>query len=112
MARRSTPDPLDDAMYVADLPPQAWIGIVLFIVSGLWAVFGNLFLTSQLQKRGAKIPFMLQGSTIFMYFRFRPRDDPRRTDRIAASVAVAVVVLVATVYFLGPYIWPANPPRL
>ena len=93
-------------MYIADLPWQAWLGFALFVPSILWALIGNLSLTGKLKQRGVQIPFHLQGMTLFMYPKYRPRKNAEQMDRLAVSVLLAVVVLLATVFFLGRFMWP------
>lgn len=95
-------------MYVADLPLRAWIGFALFVVGGLWTVIGNLVLTGELKRRGRPVPLFLQSMTLFVYPLYRPREDPKATDRLAASVLVALLAVLATVYFLGPVMWPES----
>ena len=95
-------------MYVADLPWQAWIGFALFLPSILWALIGNLSLTGKLKQRGIQVPFHLQGMTLFLYPKFRPRENPGPIDRLAISVLFAVVVLLATVFFFGRFMWPES----
>lgn len=108
LPRRSPPDPLDGAMYVADLPLQAWIGFALFAVSALWTVIGNLSLTGELKRRGRPVPIFLQSMTLFVYPFYRPKQNPQATDRLAASVLIALLVALATAYFLGPFMWPES----
>lgn len=91
---------------LADPPPEAWIGFALFTISGAWTVIGNIVLVFALKRRGIEVPFLLKGSAAFFYPFYRPSENPRATDGLALSVAIAVVVLVGTVYFLGAYMWP------
>jgi hypothetical protein len=93
-------------MYVADLPTQAWIGFLLFGICVPWLVIGNLVLTRKLARRGREVPFLLQGSTLFLYPLFRPKVEPGGTDRLAAMLAVVLVTLIGTLYFLGDDMWP------
>ena len=95
-------------MYVADLPLQVWIGFALFAVGGLWTVIGNLSLTGELKRRGRPVPLFLQSMTLFVYPFYRPKQYPEATERLAAALLVALLVVFAAVYFLGPSMWPES----
>jgi hypothetical protein len=92
---------------VAEPPALAWIGGILFTASCFWAVIGGTALALRLQKRGVSYyPF----GTVISLLRFpflRPRSQYNDLDRLALSVAIADIVCIGTVVFLGRYMWPA-----
>lgn len=85
--------------------------MLVFVVGVLLTVIGNLVLTSRLSKMGIEVPFLLQGSTLFLYPFFRPKSNPKATDRLAFSVAIAFVAVILVVYFVGDDIWSDGPAK-
>ena len=82
----------------------AWVSW-LFWPAVAWTVGGNFVLTRLLLGRGVRVPFLLQGLTVLVYPVLRPRENSGAADRVAASVVVALLIVLSTILVGGPFSW-------
>lgn len=79
--------------------------MILFGLSGFYAVLGNALLFLTMKRKGSRLPFVMGSLAVVAYFREAPPVRSKNLDRFALTVALSVPVVIITAILLYPRIW-------